>query len=113
MCIIRDIKLSNILDEEMNPVTKKAIEFIYNKLYGLIQFESEKYPDSIFYKKDDIILFRQDLKNERLWCSYKHYWLFFEKEIGLNSDEITVLTKALVGTHLNCKEFKPCLTDLR
>ena len=105
--LLRDIKLSEVLGTEMNPLTNKVKDFVDNKLEELIQFESEKYPNSIFYKKDDIILFRQDLKNERLWCSYKHYWSFFKEEIGLNYNEIQELTMALVGTHLNYKQFTP------
>ena len=105
--IIRDIKLSETLNKEINPLTKKVKEFIDNKLDVLIQFEVDNCPDSIFYKKDEVIIFEQDLKNERLWCSYEHYWSFFEKEIGLSYSEIQELTRSMVGTHLNCKEFSP------
>ena len=105
--IIRNIKFSEVLDKELNPLTKKVKEFIDNKPDGLIQFEMDNYPNSLFYKRDDIILFELDLKNERLWCSYEHYWSFFEKEIGLNYDEIQELTRGMVGEHLNCKQFTP------
>ena len=103
--ILRDIKISETLDKELNPLSKKVKEFIDDKLGGLIQFESDEYPDHLFYRKDDIILFDRDLKNKRLWCSRHHYWSFFNKEIGLNYDEIQELTKYFIGTHLNCKEF--------
>ena len=105
--IIRNIKFSEVLDEELNPLTKKVKEFIDDKLEGLIQFESDEYPGFIFYKKDEVILFEQDLKNEWLWCSNQHYWSFFEKEIGLNYDEIQELTRGMLGEHLNCKQFTP------
>ena len=105
--LIRNIKLSEILDKELNPLSKKIKEFIDDKLDGLIQFESDNYPDSIFYKKNDIILFEVDLKNKWLWCSYEHYWLLLDKEIGINYFETQELTKAMVGTHLNCKDFIP------
>ena len=105
--IIRDIKISEALNKELNPLTKKTKEFIDGNFEGLIKFEVEKYPDSIFYKKGDIVLFKQDLKNKRLWCSYEYYWSFLVNEIGLNNNEIQELTKDLVGTHLNCKEFTP------
>ena len=103
--LLRDIKLSEVLGMELNPLNKKVKEFIDDKFEGLVQFKSDEYPDSIFYKKDGIILFEQDLKNERLICSYqhRHYWSFFEREIGLSYSEIQELTKALVGEHLNCK----------
>ena len=105
--IIRDIKLSETLNKELNPLSKKVKEFIDDKLEGLVQFESNNYPGFIFYKKDEVVLFRQDLKSEYLWCSVEHYWSFFNKEIGLNYVETQELTKALIGTHLNCKEFTP------
>ena len=105
--ILRDNKLSEVLGTELNLLSKKVKEFIDDKLEGLVQFEVDNYPGSIFYKKDDIILFEQDLKNERLWCSYEHYWSFFEKEIGLNHNEIQELTRGMVATYLNCKQFTP------
>ena len=105
--ILRDIKLSEVLGMELNPLTKKVKEFIDDKLCGLVKFEMYEYPDSIFYKKDKIILFEQDLKNEWLRCSYEHYWSFFRDETSLNYNEIQELTKYIVGEHLNCKEFTP------
>ena len=105
--ILRDIKLSEVLSMELNTLSKKVKEFIDDKLEGLVQFESDEYPGNFLYKKDEIILFRQYLKNEWLWCSYEHYWSFFEKEIGLNHNEIQELTMVMVGTHLNCKQFTP------
>ena len=105
--ILRDIKISEVLNKELNPLTNKVKEFIDDKLEGLIQFESDNYPDSIFYKKDEVILFELDLKNGCLWCSNQHYWSFFRNETSLNYGEIQELTKALVGTHLNCKQFTP------
>ena len=113
MKILRDIKLSEVLGMELNPLTKKVKEFIYDKLDGLVQFEVDNYPNIIFYKKDKIILFEQDLKNEWLRCSYEHYWSFFRDEIGLSYSEIQELTKAMVGTHLNCKEFTPTTVFLK
>ena len=103
--ILRDIKLSKTLNKELNPLSKKVKEFIDDKLEGLVQFESDNFPNSIFYKKDEVILFELDLKNEWLRCSYEHYWSFFEKEIVLNYFETQELTKAMVGEHLNCKQF--------
>ena len=103
--LLRDIKLSELLGHELNPLSKKVKEFIDSRLEGLIQFESDKYPNSIFYKKGDIVLFEHDLKNKWLWCSHQHYWLFFRREIGLNDFEIKELTEALVGIHLNFKEL--------
>ena len=110
--ILRDIKISEVLNKELNPLTKKVKEFIDNKLEGLIQFKTDNYTNSIFYKKDEIILFEQDLKNKRLWCSYEHYWSFFMNEIGLSYSEIQELTRGMVGIHLNCKQFTPVLNGV-
>ena len=104
--LLRDIKLSELLGHELKGDSKKVKKFIDSKLEGLIQFESIHLPSTIFYKKDNIVLFRQDLITKQLLCSYTNYWLFFINEIGLNSDEITGLTKALVSTHLNCEYFR-------
>ena len=111
--IVRDIKLSEVLGTELNPLSKKVSEFIDDKLEGLVQFESVECPGDFFYKKDDIILFKQDIKNERLWCSWQHYWSFFEREIGLSYSEIQELTRGMVGEHLNCKQLTPLKWSLQ
>ena len=103
--ILRDIKLSEVLDVELNPLTKEVKNHIDCKLNGLVQFEVDNRPNSIFYKKDDIILFEHDLKNNILWCSYEHYWIFFMKDICLNFHEIGKLTECLVKTYLNLKKL--------
>ena len=41
-------------------------------------FESPKYPNSIFYKKNGDIVMSQDKENHRFWFSYSQIWLFFE-----------------------------------
>ena len=105
--ILRDIKLSEVLGTELNPLSKKVKEFIDDKLEGLVKFESDEYPGDFLYKKDDIILFKQDLKGKWLCCSHHHYWVLFKEEIGLSYGETQELTKALVGAHLNCKKFIP------
>ena len=107
--LMSDIKLSEVLGMELNPLSKKVKEFIDDKLDGLVQFESDEYPGDFFYKKGNIVLFRQDFKNKKLWCSFENYSSIFREiieEIGLSHIESRELTRVLVGTHLNCKEFK-------
>ena len=103
--IIRDIKISEVLNKELNPLSKKVKDYIDSKLEGLVQFESEKYPNSIFYKKDSIILFEQDPNMRYIWCSFDHYWKPLGRETGLSYREIKELTKAMVAKRLNCKAF--------
>ena len=104
--ILRDIKLSEILETELNPLSKKVKDYIDCKLNGLVKFEMYEYPNYIFYKKDDIILFEHDLKNNVLWCSWQHYWSFFMKIICISYHEIGKLTECLVKTYLNLKKIE-------
>ena len=54
--ILRDIKLSETLNVEINPLTKKVKDFIDDKLKGLVKFEMYEYPNYIFYKKKTLLV---------------------------------------------------------
>ena len=54
--------------------------------------KSEKYPDSIFFRKDGIIVMVQNL-NKFFWFHYDEIWSFFKKFFNMNYTEIQALLR--------------------
>jgi hypothetical protein len=69
-----------------------------NKKYGdLEQFDSSRqYPDYLFYRKDNKIIFDYNKKNGVVYINYGEIWSFFESVFGMNYQQIQDLTKAWV-----------------
>ena len=53
--------------------------------------KSEKYPNSIFFRKDGKVVMEQDLKNKNFWFHYDKIWSFLKKFFNMNNTEIQVL----------------------
>ena len=71
-----------------------------NSEYGdLEQFEMEKYPNHIFFKKDGEFIFYYNKKNGYVGISYDKIWSFLESFFELKYKEIQVLTKEWVEEH--------------
>ena len=71
-----------------------------NSEYGdLIPFETEKYPDYIFFMKDGKIIFDYNKKNGYVYISYDKIWSFMGSFFGLEYEEIQDLTKEWVEEH--------------
>lgn len=98
--ITRGIKLAELLGYELKDDYKKVKNFINDKIEGLIKFENDNYPDIFFYKKDDVVLFKIDLKRMVLYCSYTNYWIFFRDIILLRDKTIRELTMIILETYL-------------
>jgi hypothetical protein len=103
--IVRHIKLSKALGIKLEGDAKKVDDFFNDLFDGLEEYENDKYPGDIFFRKNDITYMQQDSKNERLWCSYNHIWSFFESEFGYKDNEISNLIQGVVGLHLKRKVF--------
>ena len=70
---IRQIKYLRLKPEE---------RFLIEMVDGIESFISKKYPQSIFWKKNDIILFEQDFKNGWLRCNYELIWSVLQNKYG-------------------------------
>ena len=68
---------------------------------------SDKYPDSIFYIKNDKILFQQKMKNKYFWVEYDFIWSIFERKYGLNYTETQAFIKDLLETHIKLEGYTP------
>jgi len=71
-----------------------------NKNYGdLEKIETDKYPNFIFYRKGDKIIFYYNLKSGYVYVNYDEIWSFFESYFGMEYEQIQDLTKAWVEEH--------------
>ena len=77
----------------------KIIKYLNSEYGDLTPFETEKYPDYIFFMKDGKVIFEYDKKNEFVYISYNKIWSFLESFFGLKYEEIQDLTKEWVEGH--------------
>src|SRR6478735_4947050 len=74
----------------------ELINFIYNNFFNLKQVKLEKYPDDIFYFKDDKYIFDQDLKDPWFGVNHKLIWDVFYNKFNYNYEETRDLIKDIV-----------------
>ena len=72
-----------------------------------VKIDKIKYPDSVFYFKNDEFFFEHDLKSGYFYCSYSKVWSFFETKFGLNYDQISDLIKSTVEGHFKLGSITP------
>ena len=80
-------------------------EFFLNVIDGMKIYKQNNY--YVFWRKNDKIIFRQELKTKCLYVDYYSIWSIFSKVFGLNYDEIQSFIKEQVEEHLNWKGFTP------
>jgi hypothetical protein len=77
----------------------KIIKYLNSEYPELEQFETEEYPDYIFFMKDGKVIFDYNTKNGYVDISYDKIWSFLESFFGLEYKEIQSLTKEWVEEH--------------
>lgn len=96
--IITENKLNNVVLSWMN------------KNFGLDQLEivkSEKYPNSIFFKKNGEVVMEQDKKNKDFLFDYDEIWSFFESFFGMEYQEIQEFLSYWLEETLKLKGYTP------
>ena len=82
-----------------NRLEQVALNWL-NKNYGNLKpFETEKYPNYIFYRKGDKIIFYYNKENGYVYVDYNEIWLFFESYFGMEYQQIQDITKIWVEEH--------------
>jgi hypothetical protein len=51
-------------------------------------FESEKYPNSVFFRKNGQVVMQQDKKSKFFWFDYDKIWSFFKSFFGMQYPQI-------------------------
>lgn len=100
---IKQIKYLRLKPEE---------RFLLDMMNGIKPFISKNYPKSIFWKKDDDILFEQDYKNGWLRCNYNKIWSVFSKKYEYSYPEIQSFIKSVVDKDTNLGGLTPVSTYL-
>jgi hypothetical protein len=77
--IITENKLNNVALSWMNKnFSPDQLEIVTYK----------KYPDSVFFKKDGVVVMEQDKKFKYFYFDYDDIWLFFESFFGMKYEQI-------------------------
>ena len=72
-----------------------------------IKIDKVKYPNSIFFFKNDEVWMEQDLKKDRFWCDYNKIWTIFKNKFGFNDNEISLLIKGQVEKRFKMRVSAP------
>ena len=72
---------------------KFALNWLNDNYGDLEPFESEEYPDYIFYRKGDVVIFEYNKKNNVVYISYNEIWSFFEMYLNMNYQQIQAITE--------------------
>jgi len=70
-------------------------------------YKHDYYPNSIFYKKGDIFVINQDLKNKKFWIDYNQIWSFFESFFGMEYTEIQSIMNIWLEETDKLREYTP------
>jgi hypothetical protein len=80
-----------------------AINWLNDNYGDLEPYETEKYPNQVFYRKGKEIIFSYNKKNGMFFVNYQEVWSFFKSFLGLENEQIRELTKIWVEEHYNLR----------
>ena len=92
-----------------NQLDKAALLWM-NKNFSPDQLEivtSEKYPDSIFYKKNGIVVMEQNKKFGYFWFDYGEIYSFFESFFSMEYKEWRRIMKIWLEETFNLRGYAP------
>ena len=102
----RDMMIVSLL--KPNDLTDKLEKYFLDTINSCVVKTSKDFPDDRFWvNKEGTIIFRQDPKNGYFWCKYDPFWSFFSKTNHLQTQEIQVFMKYLLGQHLKLEGLTP------
>jgi len=92
-----------------NKIQKVAFKFM-NSLFSPDQLEivtSEKYPDSIFFMKNGVVVMEQDKRNQDFYFDYYEIWSFFELLFGMGFKQIQDVMRYWLEETLKLEGYTP------
>ena len=70
-------------------------------------FEHPDYPNSIYYKKNGIVVMGKDEKNKNFWFDYDKIWSFFQSFFSMKYKEIQGVLKIWLEEAFKLKGYTP------
>jgi hypothetical protein len=96
--IITENKLNNVALSWMNQnFSPDQLEIV----------NSEKYPGSIFFKKDGVVVMEQNKKNKYFIFDYDKIWSFFESFFDMKNQQIQEVLGYWLEETLKLKDYIP------
>ena len=86
------------------------IKYLNSEFSDLTPYETEKYPDYIFFMKDGEVVFDYNKENGVVYISYDKIWSFLKNFFGLEYEEIQGLTKKWVEEHYKLRVITTLVT---
>jgi len=83
-----------------------------NIFNNLIEYKDTRYPDSIFYHKNNKLYFELEINYDRLWCDSELVWRFFSNENTLEYSETQRVIENMAGMYTNWGSVTPEEYDL-
>ena len=83
-----------------NKLERVAINWLDKKYGDLEPFETKDYFGSVFYKKDNDVIFEYSKKGY-VYVSYDEIWSILESFFGMDNQQIQNLIKVWVEEHYN------------
>ena len=81
---------------KINDIVKKWLTDNYGDLEG---YETDKFPNRIFYMEDGKLIFNYNRKNSYCYINYEEIWSVLESVFQLGYEEIQAITKEWVEEH--------------
>ena len=86
-----------------NKRNKVAIKWLNDNYGDLEPYETEKYPNQVFYRKGKEIIFSYNKKNGQVDVNYQEVWSFFKSFLGMENEQIRDLTKVWMEERYNLR----------
>jgi len=92
-----------------NKLNNVALSWM-NKNFSPDQLEivtSEKYPNSVFFRKDGKVVMEQDKEYKDFWVDYHEIWSFFESFFGMEYEQIQEVLRYWLEENFKLKGYTP------
>jgi len=89
-----------ITENKLNDV---AIKWMNMRFGDLTPYETDRYPDNVFFMKDKQVIFDYNKKNGRVYISYYNIWSLLEDVFGMEYEQIQEVTKLWLEEHYNLR----------
>ena len=86
-----------------NRLERLAINWLNDNFGDLELFETEKYPNYVFYIKGEETILSYNKKNGMVFVDYPKIWSFFESYFSMSNQQIKDITKLWVEERYNLR----------